>query len=136
MDMAQEDKQILGVVIRSAKILQAKVHLFVSKYTDEFTINTVNRNVAFAKKHLAENGIEYTVSYAENMKDFDDQLISFANLLEADIIAIVNHREDGINNLLGGNFDQKVITNRAGIPVLIINTKNTTNVGDIFRSFA
>lgn len=136
IDLGSEEKQILTAVIRSAKTFKSKVHLFVSKKTDEFHENAVNRNLAFAKRYLAEHGVEHTTTRASSPDDYDAQLVRFADSIDADIIAIVNHREDGIKNLFGANFDQNIITNKAKIPVLIMNTKDTTNVNDIFGVFS
>lgn len=136
IDLAKEDKQILNIVARVCKILNSTVHLYASRYADEFTNNRVQRNLQFAMKYLKENNIQFTVNHAERPRDYDDQLIAFANLKEADMIAIVNQRDDGLINLLGGNFEQSIITNRAGIPVLMINARPTTNVADIFRVYS
>lgn len=136
VDMAAEDKQIVGIATRVASKLEAHVHMFVSTYKDEFTNNTVKRNVLFAAKHMAEKGVQYTITYAERSTDFEDQMLAHAETINADLIAIVNHREDGYKNLFAGNVDQKIITNEAGIPVLMINFKVTTRVEDIFMIYA
>ncbi len=136
VDLGSEDKQVLTLVIRAAQTFKAKVHLFVAKRSDEFNENAVNRNVAFAKRYLSEHGIEYTTTRANSTDDFDAQLIRFADSIDADIIAIINHQEDGIKNLFGSNFDQNIITNKARIPVMVMNAKETTQVNDFFGIFS
>jgi nucleotide-binding universal stress UspA family protein len=135
IDLAKEDKQIFEIVVRISTILGARVHLYASRYSDEFTNNRVQRNLIFAVKYFKEANVEITVNHAERPNNFDDQLVAFANLNEADLIAIVNQRDDGMIKLLGSNFEQSIITNRAGIPVLMINARPTTTVSDIFRTF-
>lgn len=135
VDLGSEEKQVLSAVIRVAKTFNAKVHLFVAKRNDEFHENAVNRNVAFAKRYLGEHDIEHTTTRAISTDDYDAQLIRFADSIDADLISIINHREDGIKNLFSANFDQNIITNKAKIPVLIMNTKDTTAVNDIFGVF-
>jgi nucleotide-binding universal stress UspA family protein len=135
VDLGSEEKQILTAVIRAAKTFKAKVHLFVSKRNDEFHENAVNRNVAFAKRYLDEHEVEHTTTRAISVDDYDAQLVRFADSIDADLIAIINHREDGIKNLFGASFDQNIITNKAKIPVLIMNTKDTTALNDIFGVF-
>ena len=135
VDLGSEEKQILSAVIRAAKTFNAKVHLFVAKRNDEFHENAVSRNVAFAKRYLGEHEVEHTTTRAISADEYDAQLIRFADSIDADLIAIVNHREDGIKNLFGAGFDQNIITNKAKIPVLIMNTKDMTAVNDIFGVF-
>jgi len=57
-------------------------------------------------------------------------------MVEADLIAIINHKEDGIKNLIGSNFDQQMITNKFNIPVLIMNYKQILKVYDLFSGIA
>lgn len=136
VDMGKEDKQILTTVIRSAHLFKAKVHLFVNKRQDEFHENSVARNLAFSKKYLQDHDVNFTVSHTNGMDTFDKELVRFSQDLGADMIAIVNHKEDALANLLGSNFDQKVITNEAKVPVLIVNAKDLTKVNDIFQVFS
>jgi nucleotide-binding universal stress UspA family protein len=136
VDLGTEDKQVLTMVIRAAKTFNAKVHLFVAKRKDEFHENAVNRNVSFAKRYLSEHDVEYTTTRANSPDDFDAQLIRFSDSIDADIIAIINHREDGYKNLFGSNFDQNIITNKAKIPVMVMNAKDNTDVNDIFGVFS
>jgi nucleotide-binding universal stress UspA family protein len=135
IDMASEDKQILTSVIRSSHAFNAKVHLFVNKRKDEFHENAVARNLAFSKKYLSDHEVNYTVSHTNEMDTFDRELIRFSQNIGADMVAIVNHHEGGLTNLLGSSFDQHVITNDARIPVLITNAVDNTKVDDIFGVF-
>jgi len=135
VDLGSEEKQVLSAVIRIAKTFNAKVHLFVAKRNDEFNENAVNRNVSFARRYLNEHDVEHTTTRAISSDDYDAQLIRFADSIDADLIAIINHHEDGIKNLFSASFDQNIITNKAKIPVMIMNTKDTTAVNDIFGVF-
>jgi len=136
VDFGSDDKQVLTNVVSAAQTFKATVHLFVSKQSDEFQENAVNRNLSFAKRYLTENGVQYSSTRASSASDFDTQLIKFADSIDADMIAIINHNEDGIKNLFGSNFDQNIITNTAQIPVLILNAKETTKIGSIFQVFS
>lgn len=135
IDLGVEEKQILTAVIQAARAFQATVHFFVSHHSDEFTAHAVNRNLAFAKRYLAEHNVEHTTTHATESGEFDEQTIRFANAQDADLIAIVNHKEDGFKNLFGTNFDQNIITNKAKIPVLILNTKSFSSIDDFFGVF-
>ena len=135
IDMATEDKQILTSVIRSSHAFKAKVHLFVNKRKDSFLDNAVASNLAFSKKYLTEHDVNYTVSHTNEMDSFENELIRFSQNIGADMIAIVNHHEGGLTNLLGNNFDQNIITNDAKIPVLIANSVDNSTIDNIFGVF-
>lgn len=136
IDLVSEEKQILSIVSKVAQTFAAKVHLFVAEKTDEFQKNAVHRNVSFAKRYLNEHGITFSTTHANAEEDFDKQIINYADLTNADVIAILNHHEDGIKNIFGTNFDQNIISNWAKIPVLMINAKTTSSVQDVFGVFS
>ena len=135
IEIGKDEKQVLTGVVTTAQTFKAKVHLFVARHADEFHENAIKRNLNFAKKYLAEHNVDYTTTHAETEENFDDQVIRFADAIDADMIAIINHMEGGIKNLFGANFDQNIITNSAKIPVLVMNTKDLNNITDVFGVF-
>lgn len=135
VDLAREDKQILSLAIQATRLLGTKIHLFVAHHTDDFKRNDTYRNEKFAQRYLDEFNVEYTTVHAEGKHDFTRELLEYSDLVEAGLIGIVNHREEGFMNLLGNNFDQKIITNESEIPVLIINAYEHSRIKDIFDGF-
>lgn len=136
IDLSSEDKQVLSLAIQASRLFEAKIHLFVAHHTDEFQRNRTYRNEKFAHKYLDDHNVHYTTVHAEGKHDFDKELIEYADLVSADIITLVNHREQGFLNLLGKNFDQNVITNEFKIPVLVMNATQHKRLTDIFDVFA
>ena len=135
IDLAAEDKQILSLALQSARLFEAKIHLFVAHHTDEFQRNRTFRNEKFAHKYLDDHNIHYTTVHAEGKHEFSKEFLEYADLISADLLAVVNHKEQGFLNLLGRNFDQNVITNAHKIPVLVMNAHQHKRLTDIFDVF-
>ena len=128
LDLHKETKQKLHVVRDMAKYFNGEVHLLAPKETDEHLSNQLNRNLAYAKQFLSENGIKCDATIAEEKSgDFDDGVIKFAAKQDADLISIMNLGGNSLMGIFGGSFSQKIITNEAQIPVLIMNPKDVTS---------
>jgi len=135
LDLNRETKQKLSLVADMAKYFNSRVHIIVPGETDEFLKNTINRNLKYAEEFFSEMDIPYT-SRISNLKsdDFDDAIIDYAIEIDADLISIMNLPEVSLSNLIGGSYVQNIITNKADIPVLILNPKSTTKVS-IFGAY-
>jgi nucleotide-binding universal stress UspA family protein len=132
LDLHKETKQKLAIVVRMAKYFHSRVHLIAPHESDEYLKNTLNRNLAFAAQLMEKEGIEHTTRIAEKRQgSFDEALIHYAVVNEADLIAIMNLRENSLAGLRGGGYTQKIITNEAQIPALLVNPSESGHV-DIF----
>lgn len=136
VDFIAEEKQILHNVIEIARLSGARVHLFSANYTDEFLKKRTELNLKYAKTLLESHKMEVISIFETGNKGYASSLLGYANMVEADLIAIINHKEDGIKNLIGSNFDQQMITNKFSIPVLIMNYKQILKVYDLFSGIA
>ncbi len=132
LDLHKETKQKLAMVVRMAKYFNSKVHLIAPHEGDEYLKNTLARNLTYAAQLMKKEGIEHTTQVAEkHLGNFDDALIHYAVINEADLIAIMNLKENSLAGLLGGGYTQKIITNEAQIPALLVNPSESGHV-DIF----
>ena len=52
-------------------------------------------------------------------------MIRYAASIEADLISIMNFHEKSLMGILGTSYEQKIITNEAEIPVLVLNPFET-----------
>lgn len=136
VDFIAEEKQILHSVIEIARLSGARIHLFSANYTDEFLKKRTELNLKYAKTLLESHKMEVISISETGNKGYASSLLDYANMVEADLIAIINHKEDGIKNLIGSNFDQQMITNKFNIPVLIMNYKQILKVYDLFSGIA
>ena len=129
-----EDKKILTHVSELAQLLDAKIEIIYQENTDEFLGATIKRNLNFTVSHFEKAGLKYGVTQVDGSKNFDKEVVKVADAKECDLIAIVNHHEDGVKNLFGWSFDQNMIENNKHIPVLTIDAKPAGDVRDIFST--
>lgn len=135
LDLNRETKQKLNIVADMAKYFNSRVFVVSPGETDEFLKNQLNRNINYAKQFLEEREIEYKVEITETKSsNFHKAVIRYAVSVEADLIAIMNFYENSLMGILGGNYEQQMITNEAGIPVLCLNPVATTIHHGVFSS--
>jgi len=126
LDLHKETKQKLFLVVKMAKYFQSSVHLISPFEKDEFLANTLKRNLTYAAQLFTEEGVKFTMhSPGSDDMDFDEVLIRYAASKDADLITIMNLRDNSLAGLLGGSYTQKIITNAAQIPTLLLNPSET-----------
>jgi len=68
---------------------------------------------------LESNKLRYIIEKKESSSNFDEVVLKYAEKVGADLISISNLQEN-VFNLFGG-FEQNVIANKQGIPVMVVN---------------
>ena len=121
IDSSNVTKQKLKISANIATYFNSCIHLFSAVESDNFLKDKLNRELHFARKYFDEKEINYTMEKAEQGGSFKKQLIQYAAKINADMIAIVNTREDALLPDFFGSEEQEVIANDAEIPVLITN---------------
>jgi nucleotide-binding universal stress UspA family protein len=135
LDLNRETKQKLNVVADMAKYFNSRVFLVSPGETDEFLKNQLNRNINYAKQFFEERNIEIKVEITETKSsNFHKAVVKYAVSVEADLIAIMNFSENSLIGILGGSYEQQMITNEAGIPVLCLNPVETSFIRGVFTS--
>jgi nucleotide-binding universal stress UspA family protein len=130
LDLHRETKQKLSLVADMAKYFNSKIHLISPGETDEFLKNQLDRNIAYASKFLTEREISFTVQSTETKTSgFVKAMLNFASSIDADLITIMNFYENSLMGMIGGGYEQQVITNETQIPVLCLNPKDTYILG-------
>lgn len=126
IDLHQETKQKLRIASEVARRYQAEVHLISPKETDEFLHNRLARNISYSEGFLEEQGIAYkTVVTPSGSSGFVKDLMKYAEENAIDMICILNTAEERLVHAFGVDSEQKIITNEAGIPVMILNPSVT-----------
>lgn len=136
IDLEKETKQKLNYVAEIANFFNSSIHLIIPKETDEYLVNQIDRNLAYAKQFFQERSIEHTSHISEyTSKEFDKGIIKYAAAIEADLIAIMNYNDNGLMGVFTGSFVQHVITNEAQIPTMVINPKSISDIS-IFGNYS
>jgi nucleotide-binding universal stress UspA family protein len=130
LNLSKDTKQKIQIAAEIAKYFNSKIHIVTPKETDEFLLNQLNRNIAYAQRFLKENGINFeTNTDAGKSGNFAKDVIKYSVAINADLVAIMKTESDGGISLLGGGFEQHLISNEAQIPVMCVNPVKTTVMG-------
>jgi len=122
LDLHKETKQKLSLVADMAAYFNSRVHLISPGEDDDFLKKQLDRNINYAKSFLEEKGISFTVKIAEETSSaFVKAVIRHAVTVGADLISIMNFYENSLMGILGGGYEQQMITNEPQIPVLVLN---------------
>lgn len=130
--LQREDKAILRTVTDLAIILKAKIEIIYQEKSDEFLSAAITRNLNFTKNYFKNRNLEINVNRVAEDHNFSDAVVNIASARECDLIAVINKHEDGIKNLFGWNFDQRMLENNAHIPVLTIDAVPQEDITDVF----
>lgn len=122
LDLHKETKQKIKFAADIAKKFGAEVHVICPKENDEFFNNQVMRNMAYAEGYFTENGIACKTKITEeDSSGFVKELLKYAQYAEIDLICILNFAGERLIHAFGADAEQKVMTNDAGIPTMVIN---------------
>lgn len=131
LDLHNETKQKLRAVADMAVHFNSEVHIVTPKETDEFLMQKLNGNIAWAKRYLSEKGVRSTTHIVKRKGDFVNQMLEIADEVDADLISIMNLQKNSLIGMLS-NYEQDIITNKSQIPVLCVNPVYIGNSGSIF----
>jgi hypothetical protein len=127
MDLQRETRQKLGIAADMAAYFKSKAHVIVPNETDEFLHRKLQDHIAFAKKYFGDRGIEMEAVVADaGSGGFVDAVLAYAKKIDADLITVMNMVGTNIFGSLGVPYEEKIITNTAMIPVMMINPSNNT----------
>lgn len=126
LDLHKETKQKLKIAGDVAERFKSEVHLISPKETDEYLLNFLKRNISYAEGFLESKDIKYkTVITEAGSGGFVSDLLEYAAAEGIDMICIMNTAEERLIHAFGMDSEQKIITNEAQIPVMVINPAAT-----------
>jgi nucleotide-binding universal stress UspA family protein len=122
LDLHKETKQKIRFAGDMAEKFQAEVQIIVPKEEDEYLNNSVMRNLSYAEGYFESREIPYQTTIADVKSDqFAEAVIAQAEKEQVDMICILNFANEKLIHAFGSDAEQKVITNRAAIPVMVLN---------------
>lgn len=122
LDLHKETKQKIKYTADIAEKFKSKVEIIIPNETDEFLRNQLERNMAYSEGYFEERGIPYQSVVAKGKSSaFADQVIEQAKNGKSDMICILNFANEKLIHAFGSDAEQKVITNDAAIPVMVLN---------------
>lgn len=122
MTLDKNSKQKLNYAKHLALYFNSKIFLLAPDETDEFLKNKISRDINFSKQYFKEANLDYQVELNPGIKTLE-QYLDYSKEKEIDLIVFMNQPESAF--ILFDDRVQRVITNKANIPVLLINPKKT-----------
>jgi nucleotide-binding universal stress UspA family protein len=122
-DADMEGREKMKWVIYFAKKYQLKVRILKKVSSIKDIQKVINNNIAFAKRILIEHDIPYEIDIETNLKDFPEETVQFAENIGAGLIMIMTTKNIGITDYMFGADEQRIIANKAKIPVICVNPR-------------
>jgi len=111
--------QVANSVSKMAKEFNATIHLLGFHEKDEWFDKATITNQQVIKKHFTENGVDFVISNIDAGKNFEKELMNYAQKVDADLMAAAYFQGSIIKN--PKSFIQMMIENELHLPLLTIN---------------
>ncbi len=123
IDSTVETRQKLPFTAALAKFFDATIYI-LALYTSD--IEVVNARIKNYVKQTAEYLAEYDINYIADelrTKDIADDVVEYANKINANLISIMDEQEISLKNIFAGSNSLQIVT-KSLCPVLISHSKN------------
>lgn len=121
IDFRDEEKEKIQWAIKVATQYGSKIHIIIPNAFDSGVQKKINYNLAFAKKHMEGYNIESEIHNAAKGKSFQEEIVSLAVDIEADLVLIMTTPNLDFTDYVFGAQEQYVIANNSKIPVMCVN---------------
>lgn len=119
IDFRKENKDKLVWLSTLSKYYTSQIFLYKPSAKDY----RIKNNLEFSKRFLEGKNIDYDIVTSNKAISSAEETMKYANEIDAHLVIIVLRRNIGkFSNLLGLN-EQKYISNKYKIPVMVINVK-------------
>ncbi len=122
IDNSSDTRQKIPYAVHLAKAFNAEIHLLAIYSTNLKSMQRrVENSALMAQRYIEEAGIKYSLS-SKHAENITNSTLEYAQLVDADLIAIMTEQETNASNILLGPFAQQMV-NYSQIPVLSIQPK-------------
>lgn len=114
----RESSHAIRQIINFAKHWKASLHLLFINWT----YHLIDKNVAHEMMDREMEGVK-DLEFTQNIIETNDKefgINSFADQIDADVVAVANERKGPLNRLLNPNLAEQLI-NHLSLPVLVVN---------------
>lgn len=125
LDESQESLQIEQVTTGIAEMFKSEVHVLTEKKVDSNLKLKVAVHSGLLSKQFKEAGIAYHTEVLPKEKGYSTDIPNYAVKVGANLIAFAYHSDSLLPQF--DSFAQNLITNKAGVPVLVVNSKEAGN---------
>ena len=125
LDETQESLQIEQVTTGIAEMFKSEVHILTEKKVDSNLKLKVAVHSGLLSKQFKESGIAYVTEVLKKEKGYSSDIPNYAVKNNAHLIAFAYHSDSLLPQF--DTFAQNLITNKQGVPVLVVNSKEAGN---------
>lgn len=125
LDETQESLQIEQVTAGLAEFFKSEIHIVTEKKVDSNLKLKVAVHSGLISKQFKEAGVSYLVKVLPKDKGYPTDISNYAVEVGANLIAFAYHSDSLLPQF--DTFAQTLITNKKGIPVLVVNSKEAGN---------
>ncbi|MFT5859649.1 MAG: nucleotide-binding universal stress UspA family protein [Flavobacteriaceae bacterium] len=121
IDLTKESLQIVNIAGDVAIMCKADVCVLAEKQTDQILNTRLKNRVSIATKQYEEREVTARVDILKKSGAYRKKVMNYAKKNNVDLIAFAYHTESLFPQF--DKFAQGLITNKPGLPVLVINSK-------------
>ena len=125
IDESQESLQIEQVVSGIAEMVKSEVHVVSEKKIDSGVKLTTAVHAGLLVKQFKEHNIAHKSTVLDKKKGYAGDIVNYAKKEGANLIAFAYHSDSLLPQF--DTFAQNLITNKDGVPVMVINSKEAGN---------
>ncbi|WP_027420992.1 universal stress protein [Crocinitomix catalasitica] len=125
IDESQESLQIAQVAAGLSDILKSEIHIVSEKKLDSnLKLKTAVHSGLLAKQ-FKEKNLVYVNKVLDRKKGYSTDIVNYTIEVGANLIAFAYHSDALLPQF--DTFAQSLITNKSGVPVLVLNSKEAGN---------
>jgi len=117
-NLNKEPNELLRLAANIAKSFDSEIHI-IGYGSNK---NEKDKYLDIIESFLEANNVLHILEKRSDSSNFDNEVLEYAESIDADLISITNLQEN-VFNLFGG-FEQNVIANKQGIPVMVVNVNS------------
>lgn len=125
IDESQESLQIEQVTTGLAEMLKSEIHILSEKKVDSNLKLKVAVHSGLLSKQFKAAKIPYVTAVLPKVKGYSADIVNYAVENKANLIAFAYHSDSLLPQF--DTFAQSLITNKSGVPVLVLNSKEAGN---------
>ena len=121
IDLTKESLQITKIAGEMARIFDAELHVIAEKQTDDILHTRLKNRLGIVKQQYEDLGIEPKIGLVKKSGSYRKKVMNYSKNNNIDMIALAYHSERLFPQF--DNFAQGLLTNKLGLPILVINSK-------------
>ena len=126
VDLTKESMQIMDFAGDLAKLFDSEVHVVGSREKDESLARKISAHITVVRKQLARDKVRSVVKLLDGSKPLHQKVMHYAGESDAQWFALAYHTESLLPQF--DRFAQNLLMNEAGLPVLIVNSKEVSSL--------